>query len=420
MKKLMALVLSLFLLCGMVTAGWAETGEEASAGEQVTYTYQLKADGTAELTGVSDEQLNHMDIPAEVEGHKVTSIGVFAFGNCSSVLSVSIPEGVKTVEPHAFANSFELKSVSIPDSLESIGNSAFRSKRLTEIILSPDHPVYAVENEALIDKRDMSLVQFLAPENTGTYVVEPGITKIREDAFQFARVSAILIPDSVTSIGAMAFTNCENLKSINIPDSVTEMGNDVFSGCDSLTSIQISPYHPKFECVDLVMVKKDTKEMFAASGALQGKYVIPGDIRSIADGAFQWCMYLEEIYIPETVQEIGEYAFSNNYVIRVCEGSAAERYCEQAADRVRHTVMSLEDFTEAAVQLEKEPAFKKAINHVDMSLPSAQAQSQVYTNYVNFKIAENRQPQENAQHQQVNAQRQQEDPQIQGPGVGQR
>jgi type II secretory pathway component PulJ len=82
--------------------------------------------------------------------------------------------------------------------------------------------------------------------------------------------------------------------------------------------------------------------------------------------------------------------------------------------------LSYDSIQANAWKLEKNPAFKKAINHFDMSLPSAQAQSQVYTNYVNYKIAENRQPQENAQHQQENAQRQQVEPQVQGPGVGQR
>ena len=83
MKKLMALVLAFMLVCGMV-------GCCGAVEEQVVYLYNMKADGTAEITGVNNTDLTVMDIPAEVDGHKVTSIRFFAFGNCNNVLSVNI------------------------------------------------------------------------------------------------------------------------------------------------------------------------------------------------------------------------------------------------------------------------------------------------------------------------------------------
>ena len=48
-----------------------------------------------------------------------------------------------------------------------------------------------------------------------------------------------IIPDSVTSIGESAFSECSSLTSINIPDSVTSIGDHAFSRCSSLTSITI-------------------------------------------------------------------------------------------------------------------------------------------------------------------------------------
>lgn len=47
-----------------------------------------------------------------------------------------------------------------------------------------------------------------------------------------------MIPNSVTSIGSNAFSNCSNLASITIPDSVTSIGDYAFRGCSSLTSIK--------------------------------------------------------------------------------------------------------------------------------------------------------------------------------------
>ncbi len=52
-------------------------------------------------------------------------------------------------------------------------------------------------------------------------------------------LTSITIPNSVTSIGESAFSDCSSLTSINIPDSVTSIGRRAFSYCSSLTSITI-------------------------------------------------------------------------------------------------------------------------------------------------------------------------------------
>ena len=51
--------------------------------------------------------------------------------------------------------------------------------------------------------------------------------------------SNVVIPDSVTSIEALAFEDCTSLESIIIPNSVTSIGNNAFNHCTSLTSITI-------------------------------------------------------------------------------------------------------------------------------------------------------------------------------------
>ena len=348
MKRLLVLVLCVVLVCGMVV--WNGVAEE-----KVEYQYKVKNDGTIELSGINDTSLEIMDIPGEVDGYKVTSIGHFAFGNCSSVLTVVIPEGITAVDGHAFANAFNLESVTIPKSLVSIGSSAFRSKKLTDIKVAPDHPVYTVENEALIDKRTKTLVCFLGRELTGTYVVAPGIKKIGSAAFEFGRMSSITIPDSVTCIEGRAFENCVSLESINIPDSVTEIASSAFEWCDKLTSIQISPNHPVYECIDLLIVNKETKEAVAPSGGIRGTYVIPEGIKSIAGFSFQGCRKLDELYIPDSVEKIGDFAFRVDTVIRACTGSAAQEYFT-VNTRYKFTEMSPEAFAEAIQKVKEEAA----------------------------------------------------------------
>lgn len=370
MKKCLTILLALLLVCGAFAAA-------SFAEEQNLFQYQVKADGTAEITGIRNEDIEVMNIPSEIDGHPVTSIGIFAFGNCGKLVSVTIPEGVTTVGIDAFGNCFRLETVNIPDSLTAIESHAFRSERLTDVRISPDHPVFAIENKALIRKQDMTLVRFLGPDITGTYEITPGIRTIGDAAFEFARFSSLVIPDSVTaiesdamdyceylkelvipdsvtSIGDRAFSCCFRLESISIPDSVREIGSGLFYGCHNLTDIKISPDHPVYEVIDRLLVNKGKKKIVAAAGSLWGQYAIPEGIRAIGTWAFSGSD-IQELFIPDTVTEIEEGAFSRDMVVRACAGSAAQQYCAEN-NSIRFTEISPEDFAEEVRKLEQEKA----------------------------------------------------------------
>ena len=55
----------------------------------------------------------------------IITIGVWAFGHCSTLTSVEIPNSVTTIGNHAFESCTSLASVEIPNSVTSIGNQAF-------------------------------------------------------------------------------------------------------------------------------------------------------------------------------------------------------------------------------------------------------------------------------------------------------
>ncbi|MBO5381599.1 MAG: leucine-rich repeat protein, partial [Bacteroides sp.] len=52
-------------------------------------------------------------------------------------------------------------------------------------------------------------------------------------------IEIIMLPNSVTSIGAYAFRGCNSLTSVTIPNSVTSIGEYAFTFCESLTSVTI-------------------------------------------------------------------------------------------------------------------------------------------------------------------------------------
>ena len=218
----------------------------------------------------------------------VTSIGKYAFCDCSSLTEVAISEGVTSIGDWAFRGCSSLTGITVPDSVTSLGYSAFYGcSSLTSITI-------------------------------------PGsVTKIGFQAFYgCSSLTSITIPGSVTSIGNYAFQNCSSLTEITIPEGVTSIGDSAFYGCRSLTEITIPGSVTSIGigifcgCSELELVTLPSAilsietAMFSSCSSLT-EITIPGSVTSIGEYTFSYCTSLMEVAIPGSVTSIGEYAFSN-------------------------------------------------------------------------------------------------------------
>ena len=301
------LILFLFQVC---------CADELSFGD---YAYTLLPDGSAELTKYTGND-PEIQIPSELEGTQVTSIGDSAFAYNETLKSVLIPEGIVSVGNHAFGECPAVETISLPDSLVWIGDSAFqgcvllrevilpsaivrigwnpfdRCDSLSRIELSDVNPYYMVQDGALFDRKAKELICY------------PGGLE----------GSAYSIPDWVISVGMAAFSENSRLRELTLPDSVTEITGNPFCGCITLTNISISSDNLIYEMIDGALYNKQSRELIAYLwGTVNTAYSVPAGTTSIAQEAFYKHKELAMITLPKTVVSIGMAAFAESGLVSI-------------------------------------------------------------------------------------------------------
>ena len=311
-KKLCAVALSALMLAGAGAIGsvpFIDTSLTVSAettnGE---FRYEVNAEGGITITGYKGSD-TLVTIPDTIDGRRVTSIGEYAFCDCESLTSVTIPDSVTSIGYRAFEDCTSLTSVTIPDSVTSIGNEAFYNcKSLTSVTI-PDS-VTSIGYSAFSgtpfyenDTRELVIYGKVLYKYIGTQtkvIIPNSVTSIGDYAFCGCySLTSVTIPDSVTSIGYSAFERCTSLTSVTIPDSVTSIGEDAFRVCESLTSVTIPD-----------SVTSIGKFAFYGCKSLTSA-TIPDSVTSIGYGAFGRCTSLTSVTIPDSVTYIGNVAFKD-------------------------------------------------------------------------------------------------------------
>lgn len=156
----------------------------------------------------------------------VTSIGDGAFQGCSSLASVEIPNGITRICQNVFQGCSSLTSVTIPDSVTRIDFCAFNSCKSLSSITIPNSVTTIIQ------------AAFSGCSSLKSITIPDGVATI--DWFVFSNCSSltsITIPDSVTTICSGAFSDCSGLTSVEIPDSVTSIGDGAFANCNALTDV---------------------------------------------------------------------------------------------------------------------------------------------------------------------------------------
>ena len=244
--------------------------------------------------------------------NSVTSIGVRAFAGCSSLTSVTIGNSVTSIGSWAFSDCSSLTSVTIGNSVTSIGESAFEDCSSLATITIPNS-VTSIGNRAFYDCSNITSVEWNAKncKNFSNESSTPFYSALTQ-------ITSFIIGDSVQHIPSYLCYDMNNLTSITIPNSVTSIGRLAFDGCSSLPVENNLRYADTYlvEAVDKTLstysIKEGTKWIgdyaFDDCSSLTS-VTIPNSVTSIGGSAFCWCSSLTSITIGNSVTSIGGWAF---------------------------------------------------------------------------------------------------------------
>ena len=270
--------------------------------DPATSTAAVTYKGKCQCAG--DTYTCHVQIPASVtfegKAYTVNAIGQNAFASSRELTSVSIPTSVEQIATNAFIGCINLESVNFqtPSRLRSIGKHAFLAcKKLSSI----DIPA-SVES---IGKYCFQLCESLSTVN----FEEPSkLTVIEEYVFCRTGLTKFSLPESVTTISAVAFCQNPNLTQVNLPATVTTISpQNPFAYNTQVTRMTVDPankvYDSRNDCNAFIETKTNT--LVAGSKAS----VIPASVTAIGRSAFNHVTDLTDAALPATIRTIGKYAY---------------------------------------------------------------------------------------------------------------
>ncbi len=283
------------------------------------------------------EKITSVTLPSTI-----TSIFPQAFEGCTGLESISIQEGVTQIGMHAFSGCTSLKSITLPESLTRIENVIFRDctglesivipKNVTEIF--PDaftgcsnlksiyvnmdentsmgapwgatnatviwKSYFSITAEGVLDLASVTMPSkftgsVVIPDKVGDITV----TALENNGLIGCPFTEVTLPDTLTTIGNMAFQDCKNLISITLPEGVSNLGWGSFFNCEKLESVTLPDG-----------IKAIEKNTFDGCSSLKS-ITIPDGVTYLGDSVFENCSSLTSIEIPDNVTTVGQRAFRN-------------------------------------------------------------------------------------------------------------
>ena len=312
----------------------------------------------------------------------VTTIGKYAFYDCTSLSSVVIPASMTNIKYKAFTDCNSLISVTmnvIDPATLSLDIDAFQSGVTvyvsdidawnarfpyatyqciftemsstswtsgdTDVKLYTNGEMFISKkagdgNGAMADYESESDRPWDAQRNNIKKVVfKSCVTTIGNYAFFNSGLTSVIIPSSVTTIGEYAFSECSSLSSLTLTEGLTTIGNYAFynTGLTSVTIPSSVTTFGKYAFSDCSSLSSLTLTEgltsignYAFNKTGMTSVTIPSSVTTFGEYAFSGCSSLSSLTLTEGLTSIGNYAFNKTGMTSVTIPSSVKTIGEYA------------------------------------------------------------------------------------------
>lgn len=269
-----------------------------------------------DIQTISSSAFRNCKIKSVNNPSTLIAFGEYSFYGCTSLETVNIPEGIKTIPNRCFQNCSLLSPISFPSKLKTLGEYAFSGcTSITQITLPTtvtlidDGCFRSCSSLTKININQLSITTlngscFSDCTSLNGVQIPTTVTIIENYCFNNCSSwsGALNLPSNLTSIGYNAFSNCKLLTgALTLPSKITYIGSGAFENCSGFTSLT-------FYC-SITTIQYYT---FKNCSSIANTVTIPSSVTSIGDSAFSGCKKIPRInFQTETAPTVGTGAFAS-------------------------------------------------------------------------------------------------------------
>lgn len=269
----------------------------------------------------------------------------------------TVPDSVKKIGDYAFSTQKNLKTLILSDSVEQTSGDSFLSFEyelsdrvpiekihlgkkyydstnefddlfniygFKEVSVSSENPYYTSVDGVLYNKKVTKLL--FIPVAIETFTIPDSVTGTKNDFYFYGtKLKYLTISDTITDATNWLFPT----ESLHIGKNVNTIFVGEYTNTSAirrslykLKSISVDEENNTFKAVNNMLYSKDGSTLVLCPAQTKGKVVLEDGVTEISEYAFQWCDYVTDIVIPDTVSKIEDNAFYdlNSIVIWVPKG----------------------------------------------------------------------------------------------------